>query len=80
MKKGVYNYRTRNFDGSYNLFQVPVEVVGRTARRLRIRLLRAIDGHQCGHIMTVCSHNVVLQPSPAAEAAAYDYSGAWWND
>ncbi len=43
--QGLYTYRTRNYDGSFNQFHVLVEVIGETARSYRIRLLQPLYGH-----------------------------------
>ena len=44
--QGLYTYRTRNYDGSFNQFHVLVEVIGETARSYRIRLLQPLYGPQ----------------------------------
>lgn len=75
--QGLYTYRTRNYDGTFNQFHVLVEVIGETARSYRIRLLQPLYGHQIGKLMTVRRHNVRLN-SPSSPKA--DHSGAWWND
>ena len=75
--QGLYTYRTRNHDGSFNQFHVLVEIIGETARSYRIRLLQPLYGHQIGKLMTVRRHNVRLN-SPSSPKA--DHSGAWWNN
>ena len=73
--KGFYTYRTRNFDGSYNLVPVYVEVVGETSRSYRVRLLQPVDGYQPGRLMTVRRHNVRLcRPEPQPR---HDCSPEW---
>ena len=75
--QGLYTYRTRNYDGSFNQFHVLVEIIGETARSYRIRLLQPLYGHQIGKLMTVRRHNVRLNKQPSPKA---DHSGAWWNN
>ena len=41
---GTYNYRTRNFNGSFNLFQIPCLVLGETAASYIISTLRELCG------------------------------------
>lgn len=75
--QGLYTYRTRNYDGSFNQFHVLVEIIGETARCYRIRLLQPLYGHQIGKLMTVRRHNVRLNKQPSPKA---DHSQAWWNN
>lgn len=75
--QGLYTYRTRNYDGTFNQFHVPVEVIGETARSYRIRLLQPLYGHQIGKLMTVRRHNVRINRKPSPKP---DHSKAWWND
>ena len=75
--QGLYTYRTRNYDGTFNQFHVLVEVIGETARSYRIRLLQPLYGHQIGKLMTVRRHNVRLNHLPTPK---HDHSNAWWND
>lgn len=75
--QGLYTYRTRNYDGTFNQFHVLVEVIGETARSYRIRLLQPLYGHQIGKLMTVRRHNVCLNQQPTPK---HDHSNAWWND
>ena len=75
--QGLYTYRTRNYDGSFNQFPVLVEVVGETVRSYRIRLLQPLYGHPIGKLMTVRRHNVRLNTQPSPKA---DHSEAWWNN
>lgn len=75
--QGLYTYRTRNYDGTFNQFHVLVEVIGETARSYRIRLLQPLYGHQIGKLMTVRRHNVRLNQQPTPKQ---DHSNAWWNN
>ena len=75
--QGLYTYRTRNYDGTFNQFHVMVEIVGETARSYRIRLLQPLYGHQIGKLMTVRRHNVRLNQQPTPK---HDHSNAWWNN
>lgn len=82
--QGLYTYRTRNYDGTFNQVHVLVEVIGETARSYRIRLLQPLYGHQIGKLMTVRRHNVQLPerstPKPERSTPKPDCSNAWWND
>lgn len=81
---GTYNYRTRNFNGSFNLFQIPCLVLGETAASYIISTLRELCGVPKGHRMTVRKHNVHLAgttTSPATDKGNnIDYSNAWWHE
>ena len=75
--QGLYTYRTRNYDGTFNHFHVMVEIVGETVRSYRIRLLQPLIGHPIGTRMTVRRHNVRINRQPSTKP---DHSKAWWNN
>jgi len=77
MQQATYTARTRRPDGTFNLFHLPVEVVGETVRSYRVRLLRAFGRHPFGAVITVRRHNVRLARDPQPRA---DCSGQWWHD
>ncbi|MBR4197995.1 MAG: hypothetical protein IKQ94_04395 [Bacteroidales bacterium] len=83
---GTYNYRTRNFDGTFNLFQIPCLVLGETAASYIISTMRELCGLPKGHRMTVRKHNVFLKDAGASTSPAtdkdnnIDYSNAWWHE
>lgn len=76
--QGGYTFRTRNFDGTFNLFYISVEVIGETAKSYLIRLLAPIVGHPVRTTMTVRKHNVKIHSH--AQRGQHDCSDAWWND
>jgi hypothetical protein len=85
--KGGYQYKKRNFDGSFNLFYLTVEVLGETEKSYLIRISVPVDGHPAKSTMTVRKHNVRLHgmstatPAPTpAPRRQHDYSTAWWNN
>lgn len=73
---GTYNYRTRNFDGTFNLFQIPCLVIGETAASYIIRTVRELCGLPKGHRMTVRKHNVHITDT----GNNIDCSNAWWHE
>lgn len=83
---GTYNYRTRNFNGSFNLFQIPCLVLGETAASYIISTLRELCGLPKGHRMTVRKHNVHLKDAGTSTGSAtdkdnnIDCSNAWWHE
>ena len=77
---GSYTARTRNFDGSFNTFNVSCEVVGQTAKSYAIRLAFPIAGHKAKETINVRKHNVKLKEAiENAPVQQHDYSEAWWN-
>lgn len=76
---GTYNYRTRNFNGSFNLFQIPCLVLGETAASYIISTLRELCGVPKGHRMTVRKHNVHITDN-GNTGNNIDCSNAWWHE
>lgn len=76
--QGGYTYRTRNIDGTFNLFYIAVEVIGETSQSYLVRLLEPVIGHPIRSTMTVRKHNVKIHSH--AERGQHYNSDAWWND
>lgn len=76
---GTYNYRTRNFNGTFNLFQIPCLVIGETAASFVIRAMRELCGVKKGQQMTVRKHNVHLA-SGKGNRSDVDCSNMWWHE
>lgn len=72
----TYRYRTRNFDGTFNLFTIPCLVLGETAASYIISTMRELCGLPKGHRMTVRKHNVTIKP---ADSPRNDCTEAWWH-
>ena len=87
-EQGTYNYRTRNFDGTFNLFQVPCLVLGQTAKSYIIETLRPLCGLPKGRRLTVRKRNVYLKDAGTSTGSAtgnsnrgdVDCSGQWWHN
>ncbi len=77
--QATYRYRTRNFNGTYNLFHVPVRIVAETLKSYTVELARPMDGLPKGHRMTVRKHNVIVPHNSAPAYSRPDYTDAWWN-
>lgn len=82
---GTYNYRTRNFNGTFNLFQIPCLVIGETAASYVIRAMRELCGVKKGQQMTVRKHNVYLAGTSTSSATGkgnrgdVDCTNMWWH-
>ena len=77
--EGMYNYKTPRFDGTFNIQQVAVLVLGESAKRYMVRLRLPVGNLRQGHEMPVRKRNVRLH-RPETEPKQYDYSDAWWNN
>ena len=75
---GTYNYRTRNFNGSFNLFQIKVNIIGESLKSYLVEVLTPIAGHKRLSRLTVRKHNV--RTAASAHKAAPDYTNAWWHE
>lgn len=78
--QGGYTYRTRNYDGSFNIFYLSVEVIGETAQSYLVRLLTPIVGHPVRSTMTVRKHNVKIHSQEPEESTVKDCADEWWNN
>lgn len=77
--EGTYRYKTPRYDGTFNVQQVAVLVLGESTRQYKIRLRLPVGRLLQGHEMAVHKNNVsVLRPK--TQPTAYDYSDAWWNN
>lgn len=74
---GTYNYRTRNFDGTFNLFQVKVNIIGESLKSYLVEVLTPIAGHKRLSRLTVRKHNV--HASASAHTSAPDCTNQWWH-
>jgi hypothetical protein len=77
--EGMYNYKTPRFDGTFNIQQVAVLVLGESAKRYMIRLRLPVGNLRQGHETAVSKRNVRLH-RPAPKPKQYDYSDAWWQN
>ena len=80
---GTYNYRTRNFNGTFNLFPIPCLVIGETAASYVIRAMRELCGVKKGQQMTVRKHNVHLAGASASgkgNRGDVDCTNMWWHE
>lgn len=81
---GTYDYKSPNFDGTYNLQQVNVAVLGESERQYLIKLKLPVGNHRQNDLMKVRKHNVRLRGMIARvtnkKKPLYDHSGAWWNN
>lgn len=80
-KEGTYNYKSPNFDGTFNLQQVKVAVLGESEKQYLIRLVLPVGNHRQNDQMKVRKRNVRLHgmtDRPSARST-YDYSAAFWN-
>lgn len=76
--EGMYNYKTPRFDGTFNIQQVAVLVLGESAKRYMIRLRLPVGNLRQGHETAVSKRNVRLH-RPTPHPKEYDYSDAWWQ-
>ena len=85
-KEGTYSYKMPNFDGTFNVQQVKVAVLGESEKQYLIRLILPVGNHRQNDQMKVHKHNVRMHGMIATATAtvrkrpAYDLSGAWWNN
>ena len=76
--EGLYDYKTPRYDGTFNIQQVAVLVLGESAKQYKIRLRLPVGRLLQGHEMAVHKSNVrVFRPKVQTH---YDYSDAWWNN
>lgn len=83
-KEGTYNYKSPNFDGTFNLQQVKVAVLGESEKQYLIRLILPVGNHRQNDQMKVRKHNVrvrgMFADKTKRSSTVYDHSGAWWNN
>lgn len=81
-REGTYNYKSPNFNGSFNLQQVKVAVLGESEKQYLIRLTLPVGNHRQNDQMKVRKSNVRLHgmnDRPSVRST-YDYSAAFWNE
>lgn len=82
-KEGTYDYKSPNFDGTFNLQQVKVAVLGESEKQYLIRLTLPVGNHRQYDQMKVRKHNVRVHGTTATESITAmqmpDYRNAWWN-
>ncbi len=80
-KQGTYNHKTPNFDGTFNLQQVKVDVLGESEKQYLIRLILPVGHHRQNDQMKVRKHNVRLHDMTAQSnySKNIDYSKAYWQ-
>ena len=76
---GLYNFKTPRFDGTFNIQQVKVSVLGESSTMYRIRLRLPVGNRRYGDEMSVRKHNVHVH-RPAPQPKEYDYTESWWNN
>ena len=81
-KEGTYDYKSPNFDGTFNLQQVKVAVLGESEKQYLIRLVLPVGNHRQNDQMKVRKHNVRLHgmADRPSVRSTYDYSAAFWNE
>lgn len=83
-KEGTYDFKSMNFDGTFNLQQVKVAVLGESEKTYLIRLRLPVGNHRQNDQMKVHKHNVqmhgMIATATVSKRPAYDHSGAWWNN
>ena len=73
---GSYTARTRNFDGTFNIYNTSCLVIGESDKSFLIKARVPIGRHKANDTMLVRKHNVRIKE---AATARHDYSEAWWN-
>lgn len=83
-REGTYNYKSPNFNGTFNLQQVKVAVLGESEKQYLIRPILPVGNHRQNDQMKVRKHNVrmhgMIATATVSKRPAYDHSGAWWNN
>ena len=83
-KEGTYNYKSPNFDGTFNVQQVKVAVLGEREKQYLIRLILPVGNHRQNDQMKVRKHNVRMHGMIATESIPAmqmpDYRNAWWHN
>lgn len=81
-REGTYDYKSPNFDGTFNLQQVKVAVLGESEKQYLIRLILPVGNHRQNDQMKVRKRNVRLHGMTDRPSARrkYDYSAAFWNE
>lgn len=81
-KEGTYSHKTPNFDGTFNLQQVKVAVLGESEKQYLIRLALPVGNHRQNDQMKVRKRNVRLHgmTDRPPVRSTYDYSAAYWNE
>lgn len=83
-KEGTYDFKSMNFDGTFNLQQVKVAVLGESEKTYLIRLRLPVGNHRQNDQMKVRKRNVRLHGTTATESIPAtqmpDYRNAWWHN
>jgi hypothetical protein len=81
-KEGTYDYKSPNFDGTFNLQQVKVAVLGESEKQYLIRLTLPVGNHRPNDQMKVRKHNVRVHgmTNRPSDRRTYDYSAAFRNE
>lgn len=83
-KEGTYDYKSPNFDGTFNLQQVKVAVLRESEKQYLIRLTLPVGNHRQYDQMKVRKHNVRVHGMTATESIPAmqmpDYRNAWWHN
>lgn len=77
--EGLYDYKTPRFDGTFNIQQVAVLVLGESAKQYMVRLRLPVGNLRQGHETAVSKRNVRIH-RPIPQPKVYDYSDAWWQN
>lgn len=77
--EGLYDYKTPRFDGTFNIQQVAVLVLGESAKQYMVRLRLPVGNLRQGHETAVSKRNVRIH-RPIPHPKVYDYSDAWWQN
>lgn len=76
---GFYNMKTPRFDGTFNVQQVGVKVLGESSTQYKIRLRLPVGNKRQGDELHVAKRNVLVR-RPKPQPKEYDYTEAWWNN
>ena len=76
---GFYNHKTPRFDGTFNIQQVAVSILGESDKMYRIRLRLPVGNLRQGHEMSVRKRNVYVH-RPKPQPKEYDCTNQWWNN
>lgn len=76
---GLYNHKTPRYDGTFNVQQVGVFVIGESPKLYMIRLRLPVGNRHQGDELTVRKHNVIIPYQPQ-EPQQHDCTNAWWHN
>lgn len=80
--RGTYYFETCNFDGTFNHWCTPVDVLGGTDKSYYIRLIYPVRKNNAGDVIRVLKKKVVLADlvQNTAPEPKLDTSDYWFNN